>query len=135
MQMQYYTDDPSVYATVRVGDREIKVRASVESEAFLESVLALDDAKEILGVSVWLAQMSAFLRDCPEKVINNHGVTFTVCGRVVVPYTTGQGLRLMRSLSRVEDRDQRCAVATFLGCLGEECMHRAANMVPDLVTE
>jgi hypothetical protein len=117
----FYCDDPEIVATVMIDGRPIKLKASDEFNAFVNSVMLLDP-EPMLQQAVWIEQMS----HCVEAGVRCDTVVMHVWGKTIVPAATLQAHEFVETLYNL-DRAPRCAVAVLLKTLSRRFFQIAAT--------
>lgn len=132
MRIGTYEDDPKVYAKVAVNGREIRLRSTPESDAFFNSLLALDDADTLLSATVWLEHKANACAAGPES-LDTEPVAIQFRDRTIVPFSTPEDHDFAQSLSGVDDRDRLYAIGFFLHAVAEQMFDRAVDRNPEIV--
>lgn len=122
----YKDDDPAIYAKANINGREIRLRSTPESDAFIRSLVGLESADELLGASVWLAQKAYACIHDPDRLSANP-VPFVIDGRGVVPFSTMEAEEFITTLLDISDRDHLEAIGHYLRMVAENLYCRACT--------
>lgn len=121
-----YKDDPAIYAKANINGREIRLRSTPESDAFIRSLVGLEIADELLGSSVWLAQKAYACIHNPEW-LSADPVPFEIEGQKVVPFSTLEAEKFVATLLDISDRDHLAAIGQYLRMIAENLCCRACT--------
>ena len=110
---EFYRDEPQYYGKVELNGKVIRLRSTPESDAFLDSVVQMENPDELLGLTAWLAQKAVTLMEYPEA-IDRPCVPIPLGKRMVKPRPTSEGQQFIASVSRIADRDRLKAIGCFL---------------------
>jgi len=122
--VQTNNDDESIYATLRIDGKEIRLHSTPEADRFLDSIAHLERTDELLGASIWLAQKAAACIRNPER-LQFEAVPIKVGQRKVAPYSTPEAEEFIATLNDVHDREYVAAFGHFLNSIAEAMCCRA----------
>lgn len=126
---KFYHDNPEIVATVMIDGRPIKLRASAEFNAFVDSVMLLNP-EPMFQQAVWLEQMSHFL----DSGVRGDEYQMHIWGRTIVPAATHEARLFLDSLYDLGDVPRRAA-AVLLRTFGERFFEIASERDPSIVPE
>jgi hypothetical protein len=126
---RFYQDDPEIVATVMIDGKPIKLRASPEYNAFIDSVMLLDP-EPMFQQSIWLVQMCHFV----ESGDRGDEYMMHVFGKAIVPSATPEAHEFLETLYDLGEAPRRAAAVllrTFAKRFFDIATDRDPSLVPD----
>jgi hypothetical protein len=128
-EQKVYHDDPEIVATVMIDGRPIKLKASKEFNAFVDSVMLLDP-EPMFQQAVWLEQMS----HCVSAGVRVDTEVMHIWGKTIVPAATQEAQEFLETLYDLGHAPRRAA-AVLLRTLGKRNFQIATDRDPSLLPD
>ena len=125
----YQDDNTKIVATVTIDGRPIKLRESLEYNAFIDSVMLLKP-EPMFQQAVWLEQMS----HCVSAGVRVDTEVVHIWGKTIVPAATQEAQEFLETLYDLGDAPRR-AVAVLLRTFAKRFFDIATDRDPSLVPD